>query len=105
MKKKNNTKKFIITLAAYFGVFYLIPLILSSIDFFTKDFGYYLWYMLYIFAPLSVVFFIASLNILGFSKKRLFGLIGFLILTYLISAIYIYIRFYIALSNPRFMTF
>lgn len=87
-KKKNLL---IILSIVYFIVFLIVPTILSSIDFFTKDFGWHLWYMVYIFSFSSIVFLFFVLAIFGFTKKRFFWLLGIIIMSYVISAIYIYI--------------
>ncbi len=103
MKEIKKGNGLIISSVVYFFLFFLIPLVLSWVDIFTKDFMWQPWYMLAVFAPLSVIFIVVTLRIFGFSKKRLFSLIGLILFSYLISVIYIFIRVGEAVSSPKFM--
>jgi len=100
MKNKKSPIKICIV---FFSVCYVIPLTVSSLDVFTKDFMWHPWYMLVAFTPLSIIFIFVVLKFFGFNKKRLFSLIGLILLSYLMSVIYIFIRVGQAVSDPKFM--
>lgn len=104
MKEIKKVNGLIISSVVYFFLFFLIPLVLSWVDIFTKDFMWQPWYMLVVFTPLSIIFIVVVLKIFGFNKKRLFSLIGLILFTYLISVIYVFVRVGEAVSNPKFMS-
>lgn len=101
---KKNKKWFLIFFILFPVLFFVAPLFLSAVDFFTEDFGAYVRYVMYVYPLLLVFFIVVVLGIFGFTKKRLISLISLVILVYLVSAIYIFIRLNIALSNPKFMS-
>jgi len=105
MKKIKNSNSLIISSIVYFSVFFLIPLTVSSLDVFTKDFMWHPWYMLVVFTPLSVVFIVVVLKIFGFSKKRFFSLMGIILFSWILSMVYIYIRFGSVFENFRSSSF
>lgn len=83
---------FLVCCVVYFAVFYVIPLFLSIFDIPAKDFGRHLRYMLYVFPFLSVIFSFLTFKVLGFSKKRLIVLLISLVLVYLISVVYMFLK-------------
>lgn len=101
---KKNKVWLVVSSLSFFALFYAVPLIFSSMDFFTKDFMWHVLYMIVVYSLLSGLFLFVAFKIFRPAKKIIFLLVGLIFLSYLISAVYVFIRLNMVLTNPRFMS-
>lgn len=101
MDQKQKKNKFWIIFIFYFIIFWILPSFIFGSGLFIKDIGWYGWYMVTVFFILSILFLLFMFKTYGFTKKRLIFLLGALILSYIISALYAYIRVALMFANAK----
>jgi len=105
MNEQKN-KKYLITISVtYFVIFLIMPAFILGSGLFVKDIGWFYEYLVKIYTFTSVFFLIAVMSVLGFTKKRLFALLSLIIVSYVISAIFLYIRVGMLFANSNIFSF
>lgn len=85
--KKIDKKNALLTFSVlYFLIFLIVPFILGHIF---ERMDLYMKYMFFGFSSLSVIFIALSSIFFKLTKKNWFLLIGFILLAYILSAVYI----------------